>query len=815
MLKKRVFTPAFVQRELSELAKGHSHSNIVNALVERKQKIITDQKLSVFGYQTLYKTIIGNTINYQEESLFKDPRLIDNESLRQIKGDIDKNARLYQTINSKVNDAGDNKDDLKAGLEEIGLGEKFINDNFISRNESKWKELDYRTYETEIEVNKTRKLDLLEIDFNGSKLETWKRASDVGAKRKIITVVLEAERGPIDLRFRMKQGDPLLKIDQVKTSGDYKSHELNKSVSNHEKQAVLKAQLSFNGDPKFFQIKLKRTSSNENLQFNCVVVEKSQFNISKYFEKVSVEIRRAKGKLLIENIYDQIKINSNLSNSLMIQPNDDIIDCEKYGQVSFKELLEKEVSGEFRLKYQGNFLPVKVTGPVSLDSIKLPGILDPLRASNIFDSDRNPKFNSATKRAVVAGKEKDLSVDAKLLCAVESRYITEEILYLNEQESIQLKISDFNSTFPQLTESYKELYDWLGKHETLISLTNWPEDLCGIVTRLLEFINNELDNIPEGSLSELNRSLLKIGVYKKAEKEWLTPFHPLCLAYSLQLINTIQGHADSTLVGIPQTTLDKLNPEGLIPVLFDEHYGYAYSAAHPHNKLWLELVPQKQNNQSFVAKLVHEKLVDFTTCFDMLFKQNDSAPLLLNSINNQHNDQTFKGLVAYYKKSKNKAKAVHINLYDDELYETSFDLFSESKNIEVIRSLVKVVGNEKPAVADELIALIRKNVTYSKFTSSKQYDYAHLSFFKNNEKVSLKEANVFSAKTGIACQGLISGEASYLENGNYYTGFGQQDLRESNVLIQLASNYNQLLKPARDKTARYIKGVVPVLSVQR
>lgn len=813
-LDNRVYTPEFVERTLVKRSQSHPYINVINALIERRTKILKDQKRSIFAYKSIYKAIIGSTISYQDELLFDDSRLMDNDNLRQIKGEIEKNSTLYQSINNKVKDAGDNKSYLKETLEEIGLGEKFIKDNFLGRDEECWRSIDYRTYEAEIDLNKIRKLDLSEININGVKLETWKRASMTGAKRKVITVIIEVDPGNIDLRFKMKQGDPLLKMEQVKLSGDYMPHQFDMNISNHEKHAVLKAIFSFNGEPKFFQIRLKRVSGNENIQFNCAIVERVQFNIKNYFEKVSVEFNRSKGKLLLENISDSIDVNTNINNVLDIQYDDEIIDFENYGKINFKDRLETEVCGEFKFKFKNNYLPVTVTGPITLDSIKLPSILDPLRSSNIFEKERNSKFNSITKRAIVAGKEKELSVDAKKLCTIESRYISEKVLYLNDDVISYIAMSDLRLSFKELISNYQELYGWLEQNETIISLTNWPDELCSIVTRLLNSFYLELEAINDGSLSKESRELLKIGVYYKDEKEWFTPLHPLCLAYSLQLANTLSGYTDGSLADIPKATLDKLNPEGLIPILFDDKYGYAYSSAHPHNKLWIEIVPQKQSNNKFVTKLVLEKIIDFTSCFDMLFKQNKDAPLLLNSINNQNNDQIFKGIVSYYKKFKQKAKKIHINIYDDLLFKTSFDVFSESNDIEEIRKLVKVIGNEKPVVTDELILLVRKNVTYSKFHSSNSYNYCHLSFFKNNEKVSLKEANVLSAKTGIACQGLISGEASYLENGNYYTGFGEENLQESNLLIKIASSYNQLLKVSRDTTARYIKGVVPVLSVQ-
>ncbi|MEZ9795379.1 hypothetical protein AB4283_24840, partial [Vibrio splendidus] len=150
----------------------------------------------------------------------------------------------------------------------------------------------------------------------------------------------------------------------------------------------------------------------------------------------------------------------------------------------------------------------------------------------------------------------------------------------------------------------------------------------------------------------------------------------------------------------------------------------------------------------------------------------------------------------------------------EQYYLTAFEEFSETRKIEELRELVRLNNSDKEAILDDLIFKMRKNVTVNKVRDFSEYDYAHLSFFKNNEEVSLRSNNVNEGKSGIVCNGVLSGEASYLENEVFYTGFGLKNVQSENLSVSIASLYNQLLFAYRDKSAKYIKGNVPVLAVK-
>lgn len=803
-----VFTPKYVNEALVKHASGIKDELIFNYLVAREEKKIKEQNLSIFGYESLYKSIHKEKIDLKEHGLFSEPRLSEIDDEKALKKELDRNARLSQIINSRVHDFGDEPAELQRQLEEEGLSERYIKEKVIKGN---IKDETFSEIEAEIERNKDRNLDLVDIEINGQKLEEWK----TGASQKHISLIGEVTSNVIELKIRMTRGEPLLKPDQITPYGDLKKNQVMISTSNHDQHSTLNVKLPFDGKPLFFQLKLKRPSQRECFQFSCCFVEKDSFCLHNFFEKLEVEIKRNKGKIILENIQDKITLNPEGIHVHTFTGSESEIDCKGIKEIDFSQNSDEEdFLGDFELVLDDHRLPITITGTKVIESVKLPSLFDLQRSTDIFDNDRIPKYKPSTSRVIISGREKELSVKAKELCIDEYTIINEGILYFDGTASNTLYLSNIEADFPEVAQSYRALFSWLTKNETLLSITNWPPELLNLLESTLHTIKSELDSIPQEALSLKSRNLLKIGMIKKGDDEFFSPFHPVCMSYALEFAKLRYTDNESSFNQVPQTTVNKFNAAGLLPILFDEYEGFVRTQSLSNNKLWLEAVPQKDSGNNYVSSLVQEKIQDFITCFDMLFQQSNDAPLIINSINNQKNIHVFKGILNYYKKAKGKAKKIQINVYDEQHYLTAFEEFSETRKIEDLRELVRLNNSDKEAILDDLIFKIRKNVTVNKVREFNEYDYAHLSFFKNNEEVTLRSNNVDEGKSGIVCNGVLSGEASYLENEVFYTGFGLKNVQSENLSVSIASLYNQLLFAYRDKSAKYIKGNVPVLAVK-
>jgi DNA phosphorothioation-dependent restriction protein DptH len=813
--KDNVFTPSSVNEALEILGKGLDDELIFNYLITDNEKSIQEQNLSIFGYEALYKSIQSKTINLSEHGLFREPRLSDIHHEKELSKELDRNSRLFKTISSIVNDFGDDPSELQRQLEDVGFSERFIKEQFTGQNKNEYKNRNFNEIEAEIEKNKERSLDLVDFELNGKKTEQWKRLSVKGASRKNISLVGEVPPHDIEFKIKMTRGEPQLKKEQIYILGDLKQNQMIISTSNHDVHSTINIKIPFSGKPTFVQVKLRRPSQRECFQFNLCFVEKEKFYIENYFEKLEVEIKRNKGKLILENINDKIDLNPDKLDCYVVSNTDTLINCDDMGAIDFSTMGEEDVLGDFEFVANQHSLPITLTGTKNIESIKLPSLFDINRTTELFDIERISKYKPSHSLIIINGREKELSPKAATLCVDEYRFISEGILYLDDLPENTLYLKDVAGDFPKVAQAYSDIYSWLLEHETLLSITNWPSELVELLDVALNSLKYELELIPQEALSKSTRNLLRIGMIKTDLQELFTPFHPICMSYALEFVKLRILDTKNSFNQVPQTTIDKFNAGGLLPILFDDKSSFVSTQAIGSNKLWLEVVPQKDAGNNYISTLVHEKIQDFVTCFDMLFQQSSNAPLIINSINNQSNIHLFKGILKYFKKSKSKAKKIQVNIYDEGYHFTEFEKFSESRKIEVLRELVRLTSSDKEAVLDDLIFKLRKFVSFNKVRHFDNYDYAHVSFFKNNEEVILRSNNVTKGKSGIVCNGILSGEASYLENDVFYTGFGLKNIEtHDNNVVSIASLYNQLLFAYRDTSAKYIKDNVPVLAVK-
>ncbi|WP_413698548.1 hypothetical protein ACLKMH_12945 [Psychromonas sp. KJ10-10] len=557
-----VFTPKYVNDALIEHGKGIKDELIFKYLVTSTEQKIKDQNLSIFGYESLYKSIHKERIDLKEHGLFPEPRLSDISNEKELKKELDKNANFSKLIRDRVHDFGEEPVELQRQLEDKGFSERFIKEQFTGKNRNEYKNRTFSEIEAEIERNKDRNLDLVDIEINGSKLEDWKRLSDTGVARKNITLIGEVAPGIIELKVRMKRGEPVLKQDQINLHGDLKKNQVGISTSNHEQHSTLNVKIPFEGKPTFLQLKLKRPSQRECFQFNCCFVEQETFYLQSFFEKLEVEIKRNKGKLILENIQDKITLNPENINIHKFTGSESEINCEGIKEIDFRQSGVEDFLGEFELVLNDYHLPITITGTKNIESVKLPSLFDTQRSNDIFDNDRIPKYKPSNSRVIISGREKELSVKAKELCIDEHKIINEGILYFDDEASNSLYLIDIENDFPKVAQAYKALFLWLTENETLLSITNWPPELLNLIETTLLNVKAELDNIPQEALSQRSRKLLQIGMIKKGSEELFSPFHPICLSYALEFAKLRSIDKVNSFSQVPPTTVDKFNACG-------------------------------------------------------------------------------------------------------------------------------------------------------------------------------------------------------------------------------------------------------------
>ena len=341
------------------------------------------------------------------------------------------------------------------------------------------------------------------------------------------------------------------------------------------------------------------------------------------------------------------------------------------------------------------------------------------------------------------------------------------------------------------------MLDYFTQHKTTPSLCAWNDTACSLAEGVVDAYLNYMKNIEEDSaLDEDTKTLFEFGFITKKGRRMMSPFSPLVLAYILYLVK--EAKEDKSFQDISDVTLNRLNIKGLFPYLFVNKEQYAFSQVSKHDALWLEFVPKEDSEFSYVKDLSLDKIEEFIDSFQELFTTN--APLIINSINNHTNKELFEGIVAYYKKNfASKPKKMEINLYDASFIQTEFDAFADMDSYDQIKETYNLKMD-----AETIIDTIRTHINYSKHTLKDEQTYCHLSFFKNDEKVVIKDRTIEQTRSGLVSRGLVSGESSQQEKGNYFSGFGLSNINSKGIKhLELAQVYNAMQRPVYEEGTNY------------
>jgi len=794
-----VWHPTYIQTALKKLIdKRDSGRDVSLGLLNYQFDAIIDDDSTMFGFEALYHAVADGDIHFDELDLFKDPMIFEMENKpEQIRRRLDENKKLFNQIHNVVENY---PEDLANNLPD--LSDKFVIRHFQDDDEDAWKSVSFDDYRAEQDKNRTQELILeVESSLQCDLIARSKSDTKAGQRNRQIILIVAKDVTEFDVELSFRGG----KIEQseliVKANKELLPL-LESKVSPGSKRSKVSITGPVSASPIYFRININREKTSEKYQFHILVLCEGQFNVEAFRNNFLVDDR---GQCLVLQTEDNsLKINKALTTQCLLEEIGQKVEFSTVGVLDFEKIANE--SDEIRFSVENNRAELKfyIEGAVATESLYLPLILDKERFVYLFNDDYFGVFNREKNKVFIDNKE--VAPKGRRLTLLQREYelLFGDIIYNNNERSIL--ISDLHSSFPDLGDAYKNLFEILKKNRTLVSLVSWGEEFTQIVTQVVVTYENALTSIPcDEMLDDEHKNLLKLGMCEQDRERWITPFHPIVLSYYLYLSQKIQQDDDNNFSILPDVTISRLNPQGLIPFLYHPHYDFTYSSAERDNCLWIRLVPQQDTSYAFVPKLVKDKITEFRSSFASLFEGNSQSPLIINSINNGENKELFIGLVDYIRSKKNRDTNIHVNLYDKKIRHCEFDYFSETSSYDEIKSHYNLDKGKARENADAVIDLLRKNLTYSKFsTGMKVQAYAHLSFFRNKEKVEIMQVNVDEEESGVICHGLISGEASYSKKQSYVTGFGLKNVVYSNNKHLIISKlFSTLLHPAEKANTPY------------
>ncbi|VWX38618.1 DNA phosphorothioation-dependent restriction protein DptH [Exiguobacterium oxidotolerans] len=345
----------------------------------------------------------------------------------------------------------------------------------------------------------------------------------------------------------------------------------------------------------------------------------------------------------------------------------------------------------------------------------------------------------------------------------------------------------------------------------------------------LEFVQNLETN---DKLMEDGLGTDRLGTIYSIDQNqiFLTPFHPLNVAYQIELYRQLQNsHVNYSII-------NRLRPDALLPLLSYQPDGQNQQWYKPESQNvapeWIVYKPLDElaivDAEKFLDKVILDKMNQFINHFDFLFNTDTKASLKLNIIEISSGRPILKGIVSWMFKQIEKHGAdrlipVEVRLYNHhhepghkDLDEFSqYDFFNDLENqFDDLRSLMKRSSNY---LFEDLIRVVRSNLKFYRFNQSNNFEYAHISFYKMRGKENIYPDRADNMKTGMALGGLYSTLSATINKSSYLSGFGTKlyPIESDEILAKIAYSVNEFNFNMRDGGNNpYTKGTVAVSSMK-
>ncbi|WP_240618231.1 DNA phosphorothioation-dependent restriction protein DptH [Halomonas heilongjiangensis] len=797
-----VWSPNSIKQQLEGLISEGLYNQVASrCLLEHQVRVIMEEDSSVFGFSHLHDSMIDGDLCFEKLGLFNDPMVLSNTNEKQVERRLEANRQLRSEIEFAVEHY---PNDLEDRLTKLGT--KFIQKHFGDNPEVPWTKLTYGDFKAEEERQKQISLDYEGLEINGCEVKVRnKKETAAGLRDKHLIIEMSAEQDRF--KFKIKFVGQRLEKRELALQPKSLSDRVAIELFGRGNKSTFMISGACEAEPLFFTLRLNRDSSSEKYSFHCMVVREGTFNLAAFDNQFLIDrMRRA---LVLQAEQHVLEINPELTTSLVLDDSGKTILTGEYGTVDFHQLYEESDEVSFNLSNGETELTVLVEGEASKESLRLPLMLDPDRFARLFKDDNyNGVYRRAKETVVIDNQESEPLSLRKLLLWAESAFVSEEVIEWDQDRGKGLSASGLQLADDDLYAKYHALITYFQQKKTLPSLASWGPELVDLAREFVLSCIQYLESIPKGhTLSTASRTVMRLGFATIEGRRFLTPFHPLVMAYYINLIDEIKADGEArSFRQLPEVTKNRLNPRGLIPHLYDPEHRYSYTQAVNQDPFWLEVVPHQETSFDFVITLVKHKIEEFTATFPQLFQQVEDAPLLINSVNNADNTELFQGIISYYQANLERGPHIHVNLYDEELTETEFDVFAEMGLYDTIKERYRLDKGATRRNADTIIDLLRTRLTFSKFRhdAAEQQAYAHLTFFKNDQKVEAVDNNIEEHLSGVACGGLLNGESSRSENGRFFTAFGLKGVAyEDKPHLQLAKLVGSFSRPAQSKNDRY------------
>lgn len=768
-------------------------------LSERMEQILSEssfQQITFFDFEEIFTALSKGRIDrgeYKDFGLFEDPDL-GTYSKKEMKERISKNRELFEFVRH-IHDLGSESEELEKRLSTSAAPKL--------KNSEEWTNTPYtdvkKAYDEAQKAGK-QVIELKQIELK--ELQMWNKPnkqSAAGERKRHVVIFNPDKQAEINMSFSfLVEGESKsLQANQFKvktTEAEVHSQVARTNVS-------LQCNLSNPDQPAFIKITYKHNGkANLGCELQVVVlplsVQQCSFLEIDYFvdtKNRTINIQTDQETYLLGTEgYQKKEVKINVAGEQIHINHDDLL------EISLNSELFNEQN---QLPLQLHYVSQEVTVPVQFIIEDKSNV--PISASRLWKRKREEQL-------IFHRDGSKLRVGSSVFYGS-----NEFIKYLEWEEQWKEKglksaILESDQLHPEdlelgsdLLDAYNRLINSYVTHKTTPSLCYMNEEIAERAREYITEYIKEINSFEEGRpAGRKGRDLFKLGVIHHNEDVLFTPYHPLNIAYQLQLGQDVQDEQ------VDDRILERLRPESLLPFIYENKKGeYLYKSDTITDAF--EWVIYKNINKvsvtdanKYLSNIVMHKLKQFEEHFSYLFSDRIKAPYKINLINIENDHEVVKGILKWFmetikKKGVDHLRRLHINLYREYSLETEFDQLSVLNTTEEIFSYFDIKWKFEELDSSHILRLIRNSISYYKkyIDPAKDLDYAHITFYRMNMKESYAVQPMNEMPAGIALNGLYSYLPSFKYEENYRSGFGTKyyvNNQNSNPLIDLSMGLNEL-----------------------
>lgn len=762
--------------------------------------------------EILYKGFLSSE-DFRNLGMFKDDQ-IDTYKGASLQTRLKKNKELYSKL-AYLNEF--NQDDTE--YEKL-----FLSKDVSQFKKDNWRGLDfkevYNSYQESIKIRKKTKVEFIKIKFPLEQGCTYifRPLSEKGAGQRKFQILIYTNE--------LKNVSFSLEIDVTNSEKDGLQKEFLKPIEGDLDVRVRKRALDVSlniqqNAPTFGRVVYKHEDkASLGAEFNICILPFSDHLFTDYHTSFEVVVKKGVKRLKLPFDSDEIKIGEKPVITKKITKENEILTVEDSAGFIFvvsEDIVELEKILH-HVHYKNTDIEIELSG-------EKPEII-PIKANKLAKVIRESQssFELSGNKITSHSKEYYIHSEYKEFLDLELAWL-DEISYSGSYTGGQF-LRDEKVELPvELKNAYNRFVNSFLKKPP--SLTYWNDQIQDrakdYVQEFITVIRNFDEMKPGG---QKGRSLFKLGsIYNNSgDAIWLTPFHPLNVAFELRKLTDLEDEE------IDQGILDRIKPEGLFPYIYNGRDEVLNPDSQQSIPGWV--LYKKIDNANvadadlYLDKVVRDKLIQFEDHFSYLFLSQSVAPIKVNIINILNDYQAIRGLFKWYIEKKNKSKNINmpqviVNVYRDHLDDSWCEHFAGINNVEDFETEfnVKLTTTHPNQSPQDLFDELNRNMKFYIRPYSIELEYAHISFYKMEAKKQFASQPMNQIESGISMNGLYNTVASKKFDEDYRSGFGVQDYQipESDILLETAYYSNELAANMVNQASNtYLKdvGIVGITTLE-